>query len=170
MRFWVLGVVVLLVGGCTRANLEATSGVSPSDGSAAPTDGDAQPTDGSATPGDGSSPIDLSKPADGRVRLDGGVRDGDHPLDGAVTREGASATDIYAVGNPGVILHSAGDGTWTPQTSPITTGKFAGAWGSGAGDLYVVGDAGTLHSTGDGKWELYATGSAQLTSISGVPG
>jgi hypothetical protein len=78
---------------------------------------------------------------------------------------GSSASDVYAVGNPGVILHSTGRG-WSKQTSPVS-GNLNGVWGTGPTDVYVVGEGGTLHSTGDGTWTLYTSGSAWLTAISG---
>lgn len=63
---------------------------------------------------------------------------------------GSSATDVYAVGLQGTILHSRGDGVWTAQTSG-TTKDLQAIWGSGPHDVYAAGDV-LLHSTGDGTW------------------
>jgi hypothetical protein len=49
-------------------------------------------------------------------------------------------------------------------------GKLQAVWGTSPHDLYIVGEGGTLHSTGNSMWTAYTTGSAWLTAISGVPG
>jgi hypothetical protein len=56
---------------------------------------------------------------------------------------GSGPDDIYAVGNSNQILHSAGAGAWTLQTSPpgaAQGGTFEDVWGSGPNDIYVVGN------------------------------
>lgn len=65
---------------------------------------------------------------------------------------GSSATDIYAVGDHGTILHSRDRGrTWSAEHSG-TDANLRAVWGSGADDVYVVGyDATILHSTDAGK-------------------
>jgi hypothetical protein len=68
---------------------------------------------------------------------------------------GSSATDVYAVGDGGVILHSTGNGDWAVQTSGVTQ-TLQAVWGSGSGDVYAVGGEFfapiALHSTGNGTW------------------
>jgi hypothetical protein len=77
---------------------------------------------------------------------DGGPPVGDMEL---VSIWGTGSSDIFAVsegfggGIPGVILHSTGDGTWTPQVindgSDTVDLSFALVWGDAAGDMFVVG-------------------------------
>jgi hypothetical protein len=55
---------------------------------------------------------------------------------------GRSRTDIYAVGNDGMILHY--DGTaWRNQTSPEQTGHLNAIWGNQT-DIYIVGVNGVV--------------------------
>jgi hypothetical protein len=59
----------------------------------------------------------------------------------------------------GAILHTSGDGIWSTQTlgSGVTqssgSAELWGVWGSGSGDVYVVGENGIMHSTGNGSWD-----------------
>jgi hypothetical protein len=69
---------------------------------------------------------------------------------------GSGATDVYIVGSPGSVLHSAGDGTWTRestgQPNPGSSDVYA-IWGSGPDDIYLGGDGSTIvHYTGNGAW------------------
>ncbi|HTK42658.1 MAG TPA: Ig-like domain-containing protein, partial [Gemmatimonadales bacterium] len=50
---------------------------------------------------------------------------------------GTSATDVYAVGAGGTILHYDGH-SWSAMTSG-TGASFSGVWGTSAGDIYAVG-------------------------------
>ena len=55
---------------------------------------------------------------------------------------GRSATDIWAVGEAGTIVHW--DGTsWVEAQSP-TTRRLNQIWGAGARDIWAVGDVGTV--------------------------
>jgi hypothetical protein len=66
---------------------------------------------------------------------------------GSVLNEiwGSSATDVFAVGEDGVVLHYDG-AAWTLATP--TRAGLLGVWGSSPGDVYAVGAAGTiLHGT-----------------------
>ncbi len=77
-------------------------------------------------------------------------------ISGLVGVWGSSASDIYAVGANGSILHSIGDGTWTAQTSPVTT-QLEGIGGASADEIYIVGDGGVLlhkYSAASTTWEL----------------
>jgi hypothetical protein len=69
-----------------------------------------------------------------------------------------SPSDLYLVGDSATLLHSTGDGTWTPQVVP-TTEDLIGIWASSASDIYAAGHNGTiLHSIGDGTWTAQTTG------------
>src|SRR5262249_22898129 len=82
---------------------------------------------------------------------------------------GSSATDLYAVGNSGTLLHSTGNGIWTAQDSGLGFEDLAGVWGSSATDVYLVGGfGGVVHSTGNGMWTSVANpGNNWLTAIAG---
>jgi hypothetical protein len=65
---------------------------------------------------------------------------------------GSSASDLYAVGWQGTILHSTGDGAWVAQASG-TANDLQTVGGSSASDVYATGGNCTLlHSTGNGVW------------------
>jgi len=71
---------------------------------------------------------------------------------------GSGASDVYAVGHGGTILHYNGT-SWSSQTSG-TTNNLYGVWGSGASDVYAVGASGTiLRSTDSGTtWTSKTSG------------
>lgn len=70
---------------------------------------------------------------------------------------GSGSNDIYAAGEPGIIVHSVGDGVWPTQPS-TTSEKLTGIWGSGPSDVYIsVNSSFVLHSTGDGTWKEQGT-------------
>jgi hypothetical protein len=56
---------------------------------------------------------------------------------------GSGASDIYAVGYNGRILHSTGNGDWTPLVSG-TAHHLRGVWGRGPDDVFAVGEAGVV--------------------------
>jgi hypothetical protein len=61
---------------------------------------------------------------------------------------GASATDVWAVGEGGVLLRGNGE-TWTLASPGATTRSYRRIWGTSATDLWIVGDEGTiLHGDG----------------------
>src|SRR5262249_2305294 len=65
---------------------------------------------------------------------------------------GSSSTDIYAVGISGTILHSTGNGIWTPQASGLTD-TLSSVWGSYSGDVYAIGlNTGAVLHSGGGAW------------------
>jgi hypothetical protein len=79
---------------------------------------------------------------------------------------GSSSTDIYASGSVTDIYHSKGDGNWVPVLKP-QSGPLAVS-GSGATDVYAIGNTSVYHSTGDGKWTQQTvplTGSETLYSV-----
>ena len=68
---------------------------------------------------------------------------------------GSSATDVFAVGNDGLILHY--DGTTWSQMSSGTTNPLYGVWGSSSTDVYAVGQGSMLHYNGS-SWSPVQTG------------
>ena len=79
---------------------------------------------------------------------------------------GSGATDLYAVGAAGTILHSRGDGQWTAQPSG-TTATLNAIWGSSATDLYVAGESLVLRSSGDGQWRSETPPGASYEAVWG---
>jgi photosystem II stability/assembly factor-like uncharacterized protein len=55
---------------------------------------------------------------------------------------GASATNVYAVGTRGAILHFDGS-SWSPMTTG-TTATLYGIWGTTPTTVFVVGENGTI--------------------------
>jgi hypothetical protein len=51
---------------------------------------------------------------------------------------GRSATDIYAVGTGGLIVHSTGAGTWTPVPT-VGNGSNRAVWGASDTDVFIAG-------------------------------
>ena len=87
---------------------------------------------------------------------------------------GSSATDIFAVGADGIILHYDGnpEGTWSAMDSSITTNTLNGVWGSSASDVFAVGDEGIiLHYDGnpEGTWSAMDSNISSST-LNGVWG
>ena len=77
---------------------------------------------------------------------------------------GSGPNNIYVGSFGNTLLHSTGDGTWTPQTIPNLGIRHI--WGSSASDVYLLalGGAGNVyHSTGNGTWSALAIGSASST-------
>lgn len=88
---------------------------------------------------------------------------------------GATATDIYAVGNGGTVLHNAnatigGGGTWTKTVQSSST--LRAIWGSSPTDMYIVGEAPAviLHSTDGGASWTEATLPASAVGLYGITG
>lgn len=83
---------------------------------------------------------------------------------------GSSATDVYVVGNNGVILHS-GDGgaTWQKRTSGTSKSLFA-VWGADASNVWAVGYGGTILYSADGvTWNAQASATAEsLLAVHGT--
>lgn len=88
---------------------------------------------------------------------------------------GSSTSDIFAVGDGGVILHNTTAGIGVPGTwvnSTHTSSTLTGVWGSSASDVYVVGagPAVILHSTNGGtSWTTMSPPSAVgLNAVGGI--
>jgi len=70
---------------------------------------------------------------------------------------GSGASDVYAVGHGGTILHYNGT-SWSSQTSG-TTNNLYGVWGYDSSNVFAVGYGGTiLYSTGSGSWTAQTSG------------
>jgi hypothetical protein len=63
---------------------------------------------------------------------------------------GPSASDVYAVGDDGVVVHYDGGG-WTALSSP-TSDDFTFVWGTGASEIYAGTDTGTLYRYDGAGW------------------
>ena len=73
---------------------------------------------------------------------------------------GISASDVWAVGSNGTILHYNGTTSWSNIPSSFTgaTQQLSGLWGNSASDVWAVGASGTIfHYNGTG-WSSVATG------------
>jgi hypothetical protein len=70
---------------------------------------------------------------------------------------GSSATDVFAVGVGGTILHYDGS-KWSAMTSG-TTNYLAGIWGTSHSDVYAVGYGGTILHYDGTKWNTLKTDS-----------
>src|SRR5215472_15292457 len=77
---------------------------------------------------------------------------------------GSEASDVWAVGDGGAILHWDGS-AWMPVPSG-TTDTLLGVWGSGASDVWAVGLDGTIFHWDGIAWTSVSSG----TSLTGVWG
>lgn len=68
---------------------------------------------------------------------------------------GSSATDAYAVGNDGVILHYDGV-SWTATTSSASD-SFSTVWGTASNDVYAVGRWGRVLHYNGANWQSIRT-------------
>lgn len=79
---------------------------------------------------------------------------------------GSSATDVFAVGETGTVLHS--DGTvWTAMTSD-TSQWLNAVWGSSATDVFAVGENGTIVHYDGLAWTAMESGVSE--NLHGVYG
>ena len=79
---------------------------------------------------------------------------------------GNSATDVFAVGTSGTILHNDGSG-WHTQSSG-TSVTLRGVWGTSATNVFAVGDSGTILQYDGSGWT--ARFSDRTFSIRGIWG
>ena len=71
---------------------------------------------------------------------------------------GASATNVYAVGDGGVILKTINSGTlWTAMTSN-TTNALNGVWGTADNNIFAVGNGGTIMRYDGAAWSAMTSG------------
>ncbi|MSP59250.1 MAG: hypothetical protein EXR72_02730 [Myxococcales bacterium] len=69
----------------------------------------------------------------------------------------SSASDAYAVGQAGTILHFTPIKGWTAEASG-TQSPLNAVWGSGPDDVYAVGDNGTIVRRKGGAWSPLKSG------------
>ena len=114
-----VAIAIALLGACAPSS---------SGGGSHPADDDASPTD--------DDDNDTTPPADD----DGSPADDDNddssPADDDDNDDDDSATDVFAVGFGGTILHYDG-ATWSAMTSGVT-GPLEGVWGSSGSDVFAV--------------------------------
>ncbi|MBI5534309.1 MAG: hypothetical protein HY898_16410 [Deltaproteobacteria bacterium] len=81
---------------------------------------------------------------------------------------GASKTNVWAVGQGGVILHYAA-GQWTTVASGVTV-ALTGVWGTSASDIWAVGLSGTTTHFNGSVWTQVATPVTEsLSEVWGYP-
>lgn len=73
---------------------------------------------------------------------------------------GSSASDVWAVGESGVIRHFTGGPSFVAVPGAPTHQALHGVWGSGPSDVWVVGDGGTI---------LHFDGAAWTTATAAFP-
>lgn len=76
-----------------------------------------------------------------------------------------SPTDIWAVGDAGLLAHYDGGG-WTAN-STVTTKDLKGIWASSANDVWAVGAGGTVLHYSNGTWTSSLVGTKDLKGIWG---
>lgn len=80
-----------------------------------------------------------------------------------------SASNVYAVGNYGLIYHYDGS-SWTEMTSPVAV-DLNGVWGRAANDIFAVGNDGTILWYNGLEWrKLSSPTSSHLFSVWGFDG
>ena len=85
---------------------------------------------------------------------------------------GSSATDVFAVGVGGIILHYDGnpEDSWSAMDNSITTSTLNGVWGSSATDVFAVGaDGFILHYDGS-DWDEIGSSAMEAHYFLGVWG
>jgi hypothetical protein len=74
----------------------------------------------------------------------------------------ASSTRVWAVGDHGTIVFSAGDGHWVSVPSG-TDAALNAVWAANDEDVFAVGGFGVyLHRTGNGTWTVEPNGGVEL--------
>jgi hypothetical protein len=71
------------------------------------------------------------------------------------------ASDAWAVGSAGAILHFDADAFQWVSVPSDTASALRAAWGSAANDIWAVGDAGTIVHWDGTAWSTVASGTAQ---------
>jgi len=72
---------------------------------------------------------------------------------------GTSASNVFAVGESGTILHYDGSG-WSPMNSGTTEYLYS-IWGSSGTDIYSVGAAGTILHFNGSRWSPEESGTIE---------
>ncbi|MDM8552377.1 Calx-beta domain-containing protein [Desulfobacterales bacterium HSG2] len=73
---------------------------------------------------------------------------------------GTSGSDIFAVGDIGVVLHYDGK-AWTPMSSG-THNPLSKVWGSSGNDVFAVGYEGTIIHYDGSQWEAMNSGTDEI--------
>ncbi len=71
---------------------------------------------------------------------------------------GTSASNVWAVGQPGIVLHWNG-AAWSLQT--IGEHVFTDVWGTAANDVYAVGHGGVIYRYNGSSWSKMTSGSEE---------
>jgi all-beta uncharacterized protein len=83
---------------------------------------------------------------------------------------GSSATNVYAVGEFGTVVHWDG-AVWSPVDGIPTLHTLNAIWGASATDVFVVGDSGRILHYDGTSWTVQPTPTAQhLTAVWGANG
>ncbi|MFC1926211.1 WD40/YVTN/BNR-like repeat-containing protein [Chloroflexota bacterium] len=72
---------------------------------------------------------------------------------------GSSSTDVFAVGEWGVIVHYDGN-DWTPMASGEDYHDLYGVWGSSSTDVFAVGTGGTILHYDGSAWSEMTSGTS----------
>ncbi len=80
---------------------------------------------------------------------------------------GASPSDVFAVGEGGIVLHYNGN-AWYPQQS-TTSARFYSVWGASGRDVFAVGDRGVVIQDDGTRWRADRI-SATLSDLRAVWG
>ncbi|MBN2108844.1 MAG: hypothetical protein JW832_15565 [Deltaproteobacteria bacterium] len=79
---------------------------------------------------------------------------------------GSSGSDVFAVGDGGVVVHYDGS-AWSPMSSG-TTATLRGVWGSSGSDVFAVGGSGVIvHYDGSSWSSMTSNTTVSLNGISG---
>ncbi len=82
---------------------------------------------------------------------------------------GSSATDVFAVGHEGTILHYDGS-AWSAMTSG-TPKWLLGVWGSSGNNVFAVGHGGTILHYDGLSWSAMSSGASRsLEAVWGASG
>lgn len=80
---------------------------------------------------------------------------------------GTSETDVWAVGQPGIILHYDGS-TWTMDT--VDTDILSAVWGTSPTNVFACGSDGDIYRYNGSKWSKMESGTTEhLTAIGEGP-
>jgi len=87
------------------------------------------------------------------------------PAEGLNEIWGSSASDVFAVGDLGVVVHFDGE-DWTPQPTPASTPGLRAIWGVGGDEVYAAGEAGGLLRYDGRAWSAIDSGATEtLTGV-----
>ncbi len=70
---------------------------------------------------------------------------------------GTSSSDIFAVGDRGLILHNDGDG-WTRIYQTLTEDELNGVWGTSESNIFIIGEFGVILHYNGSTWTKMNSG------------